>query len=146
MKNKNAKKIIIGIVVVLFLAVIVFLVWKTKDSMKLADSFNENEVTAKAQEAVDYLIAGEYESDRAMMTEELQGLITAEVLKTNMDSLSKETGAFKEYKSTAVIGQKNSSTGEDMAVAVIVATFEKRAVTYTITFTEDMLITGFYMK
>ncbi len=143
---KNKKKIIIGIVVVLFLAVIVFLVWKTKDSMKLADSFNENEVITKAQEAVDYLIAGEYESDRAMMTEELQGLISAEVLKTNMDSLSKETGAFKEYKSTAVIGQKNTSTGEDMAVAVIVATFEKRAVTYTITFTEDMLITGFYMK
>lgn len=146
MKNKNGKKIIIGIVVVLFLAVIVVLVWKTKDSMRLAENFDQNEVTAKAQEAVDYLIAGEYESNRAMMTEELQGLITAEVLKTNMDTLSKETGAFKEYKSTAVIGQKDSSTGEDMAVAVIVATFEKRAVTYTVTFTKDMLITGLYMK
>lgn len=146
MKGKNSKKIIIGVVVVVFLAIIIALVLKTKGSMKLADTFDEGVVIKKAQEATDYLIAGDYESDRAMMTKELQDLITAETLKTNMEALNKETGVFKEYKNTAVIGQKDSSTGEDMAIAIVVATFEKRAVTYTITFNTEMQIIGFYMK
>lgn len=114
-------------------------------SAKLAGGFDEETVKAKAQEAIDYLIAGKYDKDMAMMSETTKAAISAQDLENSMTTMNELTGAFKEYKSTAVVGQKNEA-GEDTAVAVIVAEFEKRSVTYTVSFNKDMEIEIFWMK
>ncbi len=114
-------------------------------STKLSDAFDEETVKATAQTAVDYLIAGEYGENVAMMSETVKEGLTEEILATNMEAMNELTGAFKEYKSIAVIGQKDSE-GTEMAVAVIVAVFENRNVTYTISFNTDMEVVGLWMK
>ena len=114
-------------------------------STKLADVFEEEQVKETAQAVVDNLIAGEYEADIAMMSQAMQEALSAETLAANMEMMNAKTGAFKEYKSMAVVGQKNSQ-GEDMAVAVIVVAFEKGSVTYTVSFNTDMEIEGLWMK
>ncbi len=116
------------------------------NSMELADSFDKDVVTEKAIEEVNYLVTGDYESCRNMMHEDLQEKITAEILENGVESMVESTGDFKEIKSTTVIGQKDTENDIDMATAIVIATFEKRSVTYTITFNTDMEVIGFYMK
>lgn len=114
-------------------------------STRLADAFEEEQVKAAAQTVVDNLIAGAYEADIAMMSPAMQEAISAEALAANMEMMNGKTGAFKEYKSVAAVGQK-SAQGGDMAVVVIVAAFEKGNVTYTISFNADMEVEGLWMK
>lgn len=114
-------------------------------STKLADVFDEEQVQEAARTVVDNLLAGEYEADIAMMSPALQEALSAETLAANMEMMNGKTGAFREYKSMAAVGQKNAQGG-DMAVVVIVAAFEKGNVTYTVTFNTDMEVDGLWMK
>ncbi len=114
-------------------------------STKLADAFDAETVETMAREAADHLIAGEYDENIAMMSDVMKNALSAEILAENMDTMNEQTGSFVEYKSTAVVGQKDKD-GRDLATAVIVAAFEKRNVTYTITFNTDMEVDGLFMK
>lgn len=114
-------------------------------STKLAEGFDEAVVKETAQKAVDHLIAGEYEECVAMMGQEMQAVLTAEDLAAAAEGVNAQAGAFQEYKSIAVVGQKDQN-GADCAVAVIVAAFENRKVTYTVSFDMNMKMTGFWMK
>ena len=111
---------------------------------KISDDFDEEKVKATAQEAIDHLVAGEYEECLALMGEEMQDAISAEALATNMETTAGQKGAFQEYKSSTV-GQKDKD-GSEYAVAVIVAGFEKGNITFTVSFDKDMKMTGFWMK
>ena len=97
------------------------------------------------QKAVDCLIAGEYEECVAMMDATMQAAVSAEVLASNVEAVKEKNGAFREYKSTAVVGQKDAE-GEDCAVAVIVADFENGKVTCTVSFNKGMEVIGLWMK
>lgn len=114
-------------------------------STKLSESFDENTVKETAQKAVDCLIAGEYDDCVAMMGQEMQEALPAEALETNVAPVMEKAGAFQEYKSITALGQKGSD-GADCAVAVVVASFEKGKLTYTISFDAGMEIIGLWMK
>ena len=114
--------------------------------MELADGFDKEVITRKAAEEINYLISGDYESCLNMMRDDVKAQITAEVLESSMETMAESTGEFKEIKSTTIIGQKDADTDTDMAIAVVIATFEKRSVTYTITFSTDMEVIGLFMK
>ena len=114
-------------------------------STKLSESFDENTVKETAQKAVDCLISGEYEDCVAMMGQEMREALPAEALEANVAPVMEQTGAFQEYKSITVVGQKGSD-GADCAVAVVVASFEKGKLTYTISFDTGMEIIGLWMK
>lgn len=130
---------------VLFLISVMVLVLSGCGSTKLAEAFDEDTVKEAAQEAIGYLTAGEYEKNIEMMSADMKEALTAEGLAANVETMNAQTGAFKEYKSIAVVGQQDSQ-GTDMAVAVVVAAFEKRNVTYTISFNTDMEVVGLWMK
>lgn len=114
-------------------------------STKLADSFDEATVKETVQKAVDHLIAGEYEECMEMMSQEMQEALTEEALAAAAGDVMAAAGEFQEYKSIAVVGQKDQS-GADCAVVVAVASFENNKITYTVSFNADMEIIGFYMK
>ena len=114
-------------------------------STKLADSFDEATVKETVQKAVDHLIAGEYEECMEMMSQEMQEALTEEALAAAAGDVMAAAGEFQEYKSIAVVGQKDQS-GADCAVVVAVASFENNIITYTVSFNADMEIIGFYMK
>ena len=112
---------------------------------KLSGDFDEEKVKAAAQEAIDYLVAGEYEACVRLMGEEMQAAISAEVLAGNMETMTGQKGAFQEYKSCSVVGQKDKE-GTESAVAVVVAAFEKGNLTFTVSFDKEMKMIGFWMK
>ena len=112
---------------------------------KLSADFDEEKVKTAAQEAIGHLAAGEYEECVELMSEEMQAAVTAESLASNMETMAGQKGAFQEYKSSSVVGQKDKD-GTDYAVAVVVAAFEKGNVTFTVSYDTDMQIIGFWMK
>ena len=75
----------------------------------------------------------------------MQETLTAEALAAAAGDMMAAAGEFQEYKSIAVVGQKDQS-GTDCAVAVAVASFKNSKITYTVSFNADMEIIGFYMK
>ena len=114
-------------------------------STKLSADFDEEKVKTAAQEAIGHMVAGEYEECVGLMSEEMQAAVSAEILESNMETVAGQKGAFQEYKSSSVVGQKDKD-GTDYAVAVIVAAFEKGNVTFTISYDKDMQVIGLWMK
>lgn len=114
-------------------------------STKLSEDFDEEKVKTAAQEAIGYMVAGEYEECVGLMSEEMKAAVSAEILASNMEAVAGQKGAFQEYKSSSVIGQKDKD-GTDYAVAVIVAAFEKGNLTFTISYDKNMQMIGFWMK
>ena len=144
MKTKKILRIKRNISIMLLLA-ITALALAGCSSTKLSDSFDEAAVKEAAQKAIEYMLAGEYEACAAMMSEEMLAALPAETLAASVEAVTAQTGAFQEYKSTAVIGQKGSD-GKDYAVAVVVAAFEKGNVTYQVSFDTEMEMIGIWMK
>lgn len=111
----------------------------------LAEGFDEAAVKEAAQKATDHMIAGEYAECVAMMSQEMQEALTAESLASAAEGVNAQVGTFQEYKSIAVVGQKDSN-GEDCAVAVVIAEFENGKLTYNVSFNQNMEVIGFWMK
>ena len=144
-KNKAGRMGLLrkGIILILVMAAALSLIGCS--GTKLSGDFDEEKVKAAAQEAIDHLVAGEYEACVSLMGEEMQAAISAEVLADNMEAMTGQKGAFQEYKSCSVVGQKDKD-GTECAVAVVVAAFEKGNLTFTVSFDKEMKMIGFWMK
>ena len=97
-KNKAGRTGLLrkGIIMVLAMAAALSLIGCS--GTKLSGDFDEEKVKAAAQEAIDHLVAGEYEACVSLMDEEMQAAISAEVLAANMEAMNEQKGAFQEYK------------------------------------------------
>lgn len=144
-KNENLGRILRkGISMALIMAATMLLLMGCSGT-KLSGDFDEEKVKAAAHEAIDHLTAGEYEECVALMGEEMQAALSAEVLAANMETITGQKGAFQEYKSSSVVGQKDKD-GAECAVAVIVAAFEKGTATFTLSYNKEMEMIGFWIK
>ena len=115
-------------------------------STKLSDAFDKDEVLARGKEVASLLSASDFASVTAEVREDLREQLSENGLKDALGSYITEAGAFKEYTSSAVIGQKDKTSGEDYAVAVIRAKYENKSLTYTFYFDVNMDVVGLYMK
>ncbi len=115
-------------------------------STKLSDAFNKETVESASKQVVEYLNSGKYDSVCDMFTDDLKAQLTSETLKSAVEKTYGSAGAFEKYKDVVVIGQKVKGTKDDAAVAVVIAKYEKKNVTFTISFNKDMKLIGLYMK
>ena len=113
---------------------------------KLAEGFDEKQVTQRAEAAVALANGGDYDALVSSFRTDLQKQLTADQFKSAWAAQLRDAGAFQSYKSTAVYGTKDKSTGEDYAVAVIVAEYENAAHTFTVSVDKDLTLVGMYMK
>ena len=113
---------------------------------KLAEDFDEKQVTQRAEAAVALANGGDYDALVSSFRTDLQKQLTADQFKSAWAAQLKDAGAFKRYKSTAVYGTKDKSTDEDYAVAVIVAEYENGTHTFTVSVDKDLTLVGMYMK
>ena len=113
---------------------------------KLSEKFDEKNVKSSAENAIKLLNDGEYEKFCTdLPREDLKAVFTVDVLKNAVAQVMPNAGAFVEFSSESIIGQKDKD-GNESAVAVIVAKYENKKVTYTISFDENMKLIGFYLK
>lgn len=134
------------IISVLFISLFATLLLGGCSSGKLSDAFDKETVEKSAKQVIEYMNNAEYDKVTTMFQEDLQEQLSADVLKDAVDKTYSDAGEFKEYKNTAVLGQKVKTTKEDSAIAVVVAKYENQNVTFTISFNTDMELIGLYMK
>lgn len=113
---------------------------------KLADVYDKDEVTARAKGVVGLIDDRDYEAITGQVREDLRDQLTADTLRGALDATLDESGAFEEYKSVSVVGQKDKNNGEDYAVAVLAGKYENATRTFTISMDQNLDIVGLYMK
>ena len=113
---------------------------------KLADVYDKDEVTDRAKDMVELINDRDYEAVAGEVREDLRDQLTPDILSNAWDAALDKSGAFEDYKSVTVIGQKNRNSGEDYAVVVLVGKYENASRTFTIMMDENLDIVGLYMK
>lgn len=112
----------------------------------LADCFAQEDVTNRAKEVVETINTLDYQAVVDELREDLRDQITPQRLEESWGTQLTAAGAFQEYKSVTLVGQKDKTTGEDYATAVLVCRYENASLTYTLTFDRDLALVGLYMK
>lgn len=115
-------------------------------SSKLADSYKEKDVIARAKEVVNVINTLDYNAMNAEMRGDLQNQLTADSLKSALDKTLTKAGTFKEYKSIVTAGQKSKSTGEDYATVILTCTYQNSTHIFTINMDANLDIVGMYLK
>lgn len=113
---------------------------------KLSDKFDEQEVLNKGKEVVNVINTRQYEDVIALLREDLQSQITADQLVTAWDDQIVAAGEFEKIKNTAIESQEDSVTKEEYVTVVLEAVYAEDTLIYTLSFDEDLMMIGLYMK
>ena len=148
-KNSSPKKkvwIYIGIVVIgLLLAGFFYINSLIPQVSNIGASgyFQQSEVEKQSLDIVVNLSQRNYQAIHDISNQELQGALSQERLETAVNGLG-DIGEFEKITSQnyAEVTQK----GEVNVVGELVALYDQRSVTYTISFDKDMKLSGLYMK
>lgn len=137
---------IFGIIAVVLAAAVALVWWLLPKSYPLeeSDNLDEVEVISQAEEVVKLLDADDFEALRARSTESLKKILAPDEFQTVREQIGSDWGSFQSFGSvyTAEVEQ----LGKRYAVVQLVAVYENLSVTYTISFSEDMKLSGLYMK
>ncbi len=113
---------------------------------KLSDKFDEQEVLDKGKEVVDVINTRQYEDVIALLREDLRSQITADQLVTAWDDQIVAAGEFDKIRNTAIESQEDSVTKEEYVTVVLEAIYAEDTLIYTLSFDEDLMMIGLYMK
>lgn len=144
--KKSHKKLIIGIiigVVAVIIAIVLYIQSLIPDINPLGTSglYQESEVHQWNVEAIGYLNQNDYDSLHQMLSPDLRDRLD-DILKAKNDL--GELGNFEKITSEQSVEAKQK--GELLVASEVVALYEKRSVTYTISFNESGQMVGIYMK
>lgn len=134
------KKIFKSFAALLTLVLIICALGGCGSKNRLADCFDEKEVTAQAMEDITLAESDNFEGWQARFAPEYQSLVTEDSYNSYRKVLARY-GAFQEFGKTAVIGQEKD--GQNYAVAVIICKHEGGDVKYTAAYDENMNLIQF---
>ncbi|WP_297136413.1 DUF3887 domain-containing protein [Terrisporobacter sp.] len=107
---------------------------------KLSDAFDEEELKTTTQNIIQMLCNGEYDKIEEISGQELIDAGVTAKLKEVWEPIEKNLGEFDSYEKEAVVGKDNQAT------VVNLAKFKNGKAQFTISYNEDMKLTGFYIK
>ncbi len=113
---------------------------------KLSDKFDEQEVLDKGKEVVDVINTRQYEDVIVLLREDLRSQITADQLVTAWDDQIVAAGEFDKIRNTAIESQEDSVTKEEYVTVILEAIYAEDTLIYTLSFDEDLMMIGLYMK
>ena len=106
----------------------------------LPEGMEEDAALEAGLEVVIALTKGEYEAVAERFREDVREGVTADQLKTLLESAAEDAGAYKEVTDSMVTGRE--SGGEEHAVAVFWAKYEKENLLFEVAFDPDMALIG----
>ena len=104
----------------------------------LPEGMEEETVLDAGREVVISLVRGEYDAVAEAFREDIS--VTEDQLRTLLETAAAKAGAYKEIDDAMATGRE--SDGEDFAVAVVLAKYEKRRVLFEVAFDPDMALIG----
>jgi len=146
MKNFKIIGIVIGVVAVVIAAMIVAAFWLLPTYYDFGSSGLYKEETVKSQLRIVAEKVGEedYEYLKDISTPNMKKILSADIMNKAKKQVSDDWGELKSYGNIYLVEIKQQ--GRNYAVGQINVIYENVAVTYTITFNEDMKLDGLYMK
>lgn len=112
--------------------------------MPLAETFQQEQLEQQTIQIVEWLNAEEYEQVYETFREDMKQALPTEELKAVCAETYGGGGVFAQINSTEVSGQKIE--GEDYAVVMVKAQYEKQIVIFQVGYDADMKVVGLYMK
>ena len=106
--------------------------------------FDEKTVVDAAEKVISLLDDKDYDSLEAMSTDSMKKVMNQEKMDEARSQVGDNWGGFQSFGSV-YSGEVKDSNGL-YAVVQLVAVYENRTVTYTISFNEEMELAGLYMK
>lgn len=107
---------------------------------KLSDDYNEEDLKAKSEEVVNYLVDGKYEDIVEMGSDDLKKILTKEQIEEAYSGLASKLGSYEEIKK--IVFQEI----EEGVAVVVIANYEDGKAQFTLGFNKDMELTAIYMK
>lgn len=144
---KRNRRIRIAIIIAAVLLAAVALIWRLLPrSYPLGEhsDFEEETVIDAAEKVVNLLDADDFDALKSLSTDSMKTAVDQTEWDEARASVGEDWGTFQSFGSvyTGEISDRNGV----LAVVQLVAVYENRAVTYTISFNEDMQLAGLYMK
>lgn len=112
----------------------------------LPEQFEEDTVKASAEQAIGFFNEQDYQSILDMGSAEFQEVLTVEEFSNQCDSYLEKCGAFKEISKTIFLGNVDKETQAAYGGVVMVGSYEKGTIQFTIAFNEDMEIIQFVIR
>lgn len=133
-----------SICVIIVLAAVIFWIRPKTGMISEGNTFSEEALTARAKEIIALLDENDIEALNPLMTEQMQDFLTEEVLKNAKSYISDDFGAFQSWGNVYAVELEQA--GVKMAVLEISVSYENAAAVYRLSFDENMLLSGLYMR
>lgn len=134
--------VFLGLLVIL--AILLYWMFPKTYAFGKSGCFSEAEVIEQAKRMIGYLDEDDYDSMRPMMALELRSEEMEKAIRDAKKNLAEEFGEFQSWGDITLA--EASRMGEHMAVAKVEASYENISVTYTLSFSEALVLNGIYMK
>lgn len=144
---RKTKKIRITVTIILVLLLLAALVyWFLPKTSDIADSriFSEETITKQAKQIIGYIEEENFEALNPLMITLLQTENTKLAVLEAKKMLSENPGSFVSWGT--IYMTEVSQMGQRAAVIEISAAYENAIITYRLSFNEDMLLNGLYMR
>lgn len=142
MKKSETKKGILGMVA----GICLMLLLTACGAQALPEQFDEDTVQAEAETAIAYFNERDYQSIIDMGSDEFKEVITVENFLSQSEPYLEKCGEYKELSKTVFVGNVDKKTQKAFGGVIMVGTYEKGTIQFTIGFDEEMQLVQFYIK
>lgn len=146
-KGRREKRIrVAGTISAVFVILAALVYWAIPKSRSIEESgrFSEQAVAEQAKLVIQSLDDKDYETLQTYMSARMKKILTQDIIWTAKDALSKDFGAFQSWGKTYMA--EVSQMGRHSAVMEIGVSYENVSVIYRLSFDEDMMLNGLYMR
>lgn len=148
-RRERTRRIIataVGGVLFLILLIAILGLWVLPKTSDISESehFSEEKVTEQAKLVIQYVDSEDFEALKPLMTEKMRGVLDDAAIKKAKVALSENFGDFQSWGTMYMVEAKQM--GQYIAVAEVTAIYENVSVTYRLSFDEEMLLAGLYMR
>lgn len=112
----------------------------------LPEQFEEETVKTSAEQAIAFFNEQDYQSILDMGSAEFQEALTLEEFANQCDPYLEKCGTFKEISKTIFLGNVDKETQAAYGGVVMVGSYEKGTIQFTIGFDEDMKLIQFLIR
>lgn len=138
--------IVIGVIAVLIAAMAAAVIWLLPASYEFGNSglFQEETVKSRLQFVIEKVGEEDYEALKNNCVSQMEKVLSDDTMNKAKNQVSESWGELKEYGNVYLFEMKQQ--GHNYVVGQVNVIYENAAVTYTITFDENMKLAGIYMK
>ena len=135
-RRKRTRNIVITAVVLVIASVAIYFAMPKNKDLSQSSIFDQAEIEALVQQAVDYINEEDFDGLKAMSVDEMSSIMNQERMDEAKARVAEDWGAFREVSD--ITAMEVTQRGVTAAVAYVTADYENAEIHFTFAFNEDM--------